>query len=111
MDATVLAFTSAIAMVSVLAFGLVPALVSSRIDLSRRLNDSESSRGSGRSHRRLGGLLTAGEIGIAVVLLVGAALFLRTFANLGRVRPGFDTHHLLTLQVLTFAADSGPTAR
>ena len=102
MDATVLAFTSAIATVAVLAFGLVPALLSSRVDLSRRLNDSET-RGGGRHHGRLGGLLTAGEIGMAVVLLVSAALFIRTFANLGRVRPGFDPHHLLTLQ-LTFPA-------
>ena len=102
MDARVLAFTSAIATVAVLAFGLVPALMSSRIDLSRGLHDS-ASRGSGRHHGRLTGLLTAGEIGIAVVLLVGAALFIRTFANLGRVRPGFDTHNLLTLQ-LTFPA-------
>src|SRR5205085_10834603 len=86
MDATVLAFTSAIAMMSVLAFGLAPALISSRVDLSRPVNDTDSSRGSGRNHPRLGGLLTAGEIGIAVVLLIGAALFLRTFANLGRVR-------------------------
>jgi predicted permease len=39
-------------------------------------------------------------MGLAVVLLVGAALFLRTFANLGQVRPGFDTHNLLTLQVM-----------
>ena len=102
LDARVLAFTSAIATMAVLAFGLVPALLSSRVDLSRRLHDS-AARGSGRHHSRLGGLLTAGEIGIAVVLLVGAALLIETFANLGRVRPGFDTHNLLTLQ-LTFPA-------
>jgi predicted permease len=113
-DARVLAFTSAIAAVAVLAFGLVPALLSSRVDLSRRLSDSET-RGSSRNHSRLGGLLTVAEIGIAVVLLVGAALFIRTFANLGRVQPGFDTHNLLTLQ-LTFpgireSQSFDPTAR
>jgi putative ABC transport system permease protein len=98
-DARVLVFTSGIAVGAVLVFGLLPALISSRVDLSRRLSDAESTRGSGRSNRRLGGLLTAGEIGIAVVLLVGAALFIQTFANLGRVRLGFDTHDVLTLQV------------
>jgi putative ABC transport system permease protein len=97
MDARILVFTSAIATVAVLAFGLVPALLSSRVDLSRRLHDSQT-RGSGRTHSRLAGLLAAGEIGIAIVLLVGAALFIRTLANLDRVQPGFDTHHLLTLQ-------------
>jgi predicted permease len=97
LDARVFVFTSAIAAVAVLAFGLMPALVSSRVDLSRRLHDSET-RGSDRHHSRLGGWLTAGEIGIAIVLLVGAALFIRTFANLGHVRPGFEPHHLLALQ-------------
>jgi len=96
MDARIIGFTVAIAIVTVLAFGVVPAILSSRIDLSRRINDSET-RGTGRHQNRLGRLLTAGEIGVAVVLLVGAALFIKTFANLGRVQPGFDTHHLLAL--------------
>jgi putative ABC transport system permease protein len=96
-DARVLVFTGAVASVSVLAFGIVPALLSSRVDLSRRLNDSET-RGSRGHQNQLGRLLTAGEMGIAVVLLVGAVLLIGTFANLGRVRPGFETHHLLVLQ-------------
>ncbi|HEX6465558.1 MAG TPA: ABC transporter permease [Vicinamibacterales bacterium] len=97
MDTTVLGFTCAIATMAVLAFGLAPALLSSRVDLSRRLNNFET-RGSSRHRNRIARLLTAGEIGVAVVLLVGAALFTRTFANLGYVRPGFETHHLLALQ-------------
>jgi predicted permease len=96
MDARIVGFTAAIATVTVLAFGVVPAILSSRIDLSRRISDSET-RGSRRHQNRLGRLLAAGEIGVAVVLLVGATLFIRTFANLGRVRPGFDTHNLLAL--------------
>jgi predicted permease len=97
LDATVLGFTCGIATVAVLAFGVVPALLSSRVDLSRRINDSET-RGSSRHQNQIGRLLTAGEMGVAVVLLVGAALFIRTFANLGRVRPGFETHNLLALK-------------
>lgn len=96
-DATVLAFTCGIATAAVLAFGVVPALLSSRVDLSRRLSDSET-RGSGRHQNHIGRLLTASEMGVAVVLLVGATLFISTFANLGRVRPGFETHNLLALQ-------------
>jgi predicted permease len=97
LDARVLGFTCGIATAAVLAFGVVPALLSSRVDLSRRLNDSET-RGSSRHQNHIGRLLTAGQMGVAVVLLVGAALFVRTFANLGRVRPGFETHNLLALQ-------------
>jgi len=96
-DARVLAFTGAIATISVLAFGVLPAVLSSRVDLSRRLNDSET-RGSRGRQSRIGRLLTAGEMGVAVVLLVGAALLIGTFANLGRVRPGFETHRMLALQ-------------
>ncbi len=96
LDARVLLFTSAMAIIAVLAFGLVPALISSRVDLARRMSNIGGTSG----HRgRLTGLLTAGEIGLAVVLLVSAALFIRTFANLGRVRPGFDTHNVLIVQV------------
>jgi predicted permease len=101
-DARVLGFTSAIAAAAVLAFGVVPALLSSRVDLSRRLGDSDT-RGSRRHQNQIGRLLTAGEIGVAVVLLIGAALFMRTVANLGRVRPGFETYHVLALQT-TFPA-------
>lgn len=113
-DARVLGFTCAIATAAVLAFGVLPALLSSRVDLSRRIGESET-RGTGRHENRIGRLLTAGEIGLAVVLLVGAALLIRTFANLGRVRPGFETHNILALQS-TFPAtvESGsfdPAAR
>jgi putative ABC transport system permease protein len=96
-DGRVLGFTCGIATISVLAFGVVPALLSSRLDLSRRLGDSET-RGSNRHQSRIGRLLAAGEIGVAVVLLIGAALFIRTFANLGQVRPGFDAHNVLALE-------------
>jgi putative ABC transport system permease protein len=103
LDARVLVFTIAVAVIAVLVFALVPALIASRVDLAHRMSDGDGSRASGSHRRRLSGLLTAGEIGIAVVLLVAAALFIRTFANLGRVRPGFDTHNVLIVQV---AADA-----
>lgn len=96
-------FTIAVAVIAVLVFALVPALIASRVDLAHRMSDGDGSRATGSHRRRLSGLLTAGEIGIAVVLLVAAALFIRTFANLGRVRPGFDTDNVLIVQV---AADA-----
>jgi putative ABC transport system permease protein len=98
-DLRVLFFTTAMSVISVLVFGLFPALISSRVDLGRRMSDAESNRGTGRHQQRLGGLLTAAELGIAVVLLIGAALFIRTLANLEQVRRGFDTHDVLALQL------------
>jgi putative ABC transport system permease protein len=99
LDLPVLIFTGAVSVTSVVAFALWPAVVSSRVDLGRRINDAESARGTGRHQRRLAGLLTAVELGIAIVLLVGAGLFVRTFANLGRVQSGFDTHDVFAWQV------------
>jgi predicted permease len=109
MDARVLVFTCAMVVVAVLAFGLVPALIGSRVDLTRRLGDG-GSRGSGGHHRRLGGVLTGSEIGIAVMLLVASVLLIRTFANLNRVKPGFDTHNLLAVQ-LTYDAANYSTSK
>jgi predicted permease len=99
-DARVLAFTSGIALLAVLGFGLVPALITSRTILGGRLNEAAGHRIAEGGRRRLGGLLTAGELGIAIVLLVSAVLLIRTFANLERVHLGFDPHNLLALQVV-----------
>jgi len=100
MDVRILAFTSGIALLAVLGFGLVPALVASRTTLGGHLNESAGHRVAERGRRRLGGLLTAGELGIAIVLLVSAVLLIRTFANLERVHPGFDPQNVLALQVV-----------
>jgi putative ABC transport system permease protein len=82
-------------------FGVAPALMASRVDLTRRF--AEQSRRQSGAHRRFGGLLSASEIAVAVVLLTAAMLFIRTFANLGAVEPGFDPHGLLAVQVTTDA--------
>ena len=106
----VLIFTSAVTVATVLAFGLIPAVIGSRVDPGRRINDADSHRGSGRHHRRLGGLVTACELGMAVVLLTGAALFIRTFANLEQVRMGFETHGVLALQLTRDPMSRGTAA-
>jgi putative ABC transport system permease protein len=96
-DATVLAFTTATALIAVLVFALVPALIASQAMRGGRLGDGMGQRVTDRSQRRIAGLLTAAEFGIAIVLLTSATLLIRTFANLERVRLGFDTRHLLAL--------------
>jgi predicted permease len=99
MDARVLGFTCGAAFAAVVVFGVAPALIASQIDVTRRF--AEQSGRHVTTNRRFGGLLAAGEIAVAVVLLTAAMLFIRTFAKLGAVEPGFDPHNLLAVQVTT----------
>src|SRR5262245_30670682 len=98
-DARVLAFTIGAALLSGLAFGVLPAIQFSHGELSGALAEG-SSRGSGsrRSGRIRDGLVVA-EIAVALVLLVGSTLLVRSFAALSRVDTGIDTHNLLTFDV------------
>jgi predicted permease len=103
LDGTVLAFTTVLSIASGLLFGLAPAWRLSRLDLTRDLNDtSRGASGTGALWRRGHGLrrvLVAGEIALAVVLLVGAALVVRSVARLAAVPPGFDAANLLTFEL------------
>jgi putative ABC transport system permease protein len=98
-DVRVLAFTIGAAIVSGLVFGIVPALQFSRGSLSGALAEG-STRGSvsRRGGRVRDGLVVA-EIAVALVLLVGATLLVRSFAALSRVDTGIDTRNLLTFDV------------
>jgi predicted permease len=95
LDAGVLAFTLAVALLAGFAFGLVPALRGSRLDLARMLKDGHPR--SGRS--RLPGILVVGQVALAVVLVTGAGLMVRSLVKLRAVDPGFDTAHLLVAPV------------
>jgi putative ABC transport system permease protein len=79
-----------------LVFGLAPVLQAGRLDLQEALRDG--ARGSGQSGRgaRLRNALVVIEVAMALVLLVGASLFVRSFLNLQNASPGFDTARLLT---------------
>jgi putative ABC transport system permease protein len=99
-DLTVLAFTLAVSFLTGIVFGLVPALEASRVNLSETLK--ESSRGSSGSARglRLRSALVVAEVGLALMLLVGAGLMVRSFLRLQAVNPGFDASNVLTMRVL-----------
>jgi putative ABC transport system permease protein len=96
-DPRVLIFTLAISLVTGLIFGLVPALQSSRPDLSDALK--EGARGSTGGSRLFRNLFVVAEMALALVLLVGAGLMLRSFSQLHQVKTGFDTDHVLTMRV------------
>src|SRR3954452_8595934 len=99
-DGYVLLFTVAIAVATGFLFGLVPALQSSRPNLAETLRDA-GARGSsaGRSRQRLRSTLVVGEVALSVVLLVGAALLIKSFLGLQSVKPGFDASNLLTMRL------------
>ncbi len=99
LDWRVLAFTVAVSVLTGLLFGLIPALDASRADLSVTLKESGGRSGSGFRQNKARSLLVISEMSLAIVLLIGAALLIRTFIALRSVNPGFDSHNVLTLQM------------
>ena len=99
MDWRVLGFTFAISVLTGLLFGLIPALSASRSDLSVTLRESGARSGSGLRQNKARSLLVVTEMALALILLVGAALLIRTFAALRGVNPGFSTHNVLTMNM------------
>src|SRR5215469_13854442 len=110
-DAAVLGFAFAISIVTGIVFGLVPALGTLRLDLNNSLKESSAQSGAGRSGR-MRSVLASGELAISLVLIVGAALALESFARLTGVNPGFDSSNVLTFSVqLTTARYASPVSR
>jgi len=103
LDSHVLLFTLALSLSSGIIFGLAPALKTSRVDLQQILK--ESGRDASGARHRLQGVFVVVEVALALVLLVGAGLMLRSLAALWRVDPGFNPSHAITF-VLSLPADS-----
>jgi len=99
LDWRVLVFTLAVAVLTGLLFGLFPALQLLKTDLSSTLKEAGGRAASGFRHSRIRGLLVVSEMALAVILLAGAALLIRSFAGLRNVNPGFDPRNVLTLHI------------
>lgn len=98
-DAPVMMFALGVSLLTALLFGLVPALQATKTNL----NESLKAGGKGLSDRsggRMRSLLVVSEVALAMVLLIGGGLLLRSFARLSNVNPGYRTSQLLTLEVL-----------
>jgi predicted permease len=98
-DWRVLGFTAAVSILTSAFVGLFPALRASRADLNLALKDGGGQSGRGIQHARMQSLLVTGEIALALVLLIGAGLLIRTSLALRGVNPGFDPHNVLTMQM------------
>ena len=102
LDARVFAFTLAVSILTGVLFGLLPALQASRLDLNRSLKEGRATWWpSGRRlfRLRVRGLLVVLETALAVVLLIGAGLMIKSFHQLYRIDLGFDPERLLTMRV------------
>jgi predicted permease len=95
----VLAFTAGLTLLTTILFGLVPAIGSSRADLRASIQGGARGVSSGRPHRRLRSALLMAEIGLAVLLLTGAGLLIRSFVHVIQSGFGFEPHQLLTAKV------------
>ena len=103
-DGTVLLFTAGAALISALLFGMAPALTSAGARLTEALKDGGRA-GSAARGARIRSVFVVVETALALILLVGSGLLLRSFVALMRVDPGFDPAHTMTVKV------SIPTAK
>jgi putative ABC transport system permease protein len=98
LDWHVLAFSFAIALGSGVLFGLLPALRISKLDVSSVLKEAGGRSGTGLRHNRVRSVLVAAEMALAVVLVAGAGLMIRTFVGLRSANIGLDPHNVITMK-------------
>jgi putative ABC transport system permease protein len=98
-DLRVFGFTLGVSLLTGLIFGLLPAWSASRAAVNTGLKEGGRSATSSRSQQRLRNAFVVGELAVALVLLVGAGLLVKTFWKLRNVEPGFNPTHLLTMRV------------
>jgi len=98
-DARALLFTLGVSLVTGIVFGLLPAWSAARGGVNDSLKEGGRSSTAGGARQRVRSVFVIGEFAVALVLLVGAGLLIKTFWNLRSVAPGFNPDHLLTMRV------------
>ena len=110
LDWRVTAFTFGLSLLTGILFGLFPALQASKPDLVSTLKEASGRSGTGAGHRRIRSALVVAEVALALVLLVGAALLIRSFVGLRSVDPGLDAHNVFTFQTSLAGSTYSTTA-
>lgn len=95
LDGRVLAFTLIVALLAGILFGLAPALQMAKVDIRPALSDASRGTTGGASRHRVRNILVVTEVALAIVLLIGAGLLMRSFSRLQDVQPGFEPSRLL----------------
>ncbi|MCM3900449.1 MAG: ABC transporter permease [Pyrinomonadaceae bacterium] len=95
----VLAFTFGLTLLTGIVFGLVPALEAARFDLTDSLKEGGKNIGGGARSQRLRSLFVVTQVALALVLLIGAGLLMKSLNRLQSVEPGFEPDNLLTMQI------------
>ncbi|CAN5390979.1 ABC transporter permease [soil metagenome] len=98
-DARVLLFTLAVSLVTGILFGLAPALQASKTDVNETLKEGGRAVSGGLRRNKARSLLVVTEIALSLVLLVGAALMMRSFVNATKADPGFNAQNVLTMRL------------
>ena len=98
-DVRVLGAATVLSIVTGMLFGIFPSLQLSRPDLTTALKEGTRGAGTGRASKHTRNILVVAEVALAVVLLVGAALFIGSFMTLMRINPGFDPENVMTIGV------------
>ena len=111
LDFQALGFTFAISLVTGILFGLAPALIASKPDLTETLKEGGGRLNVGAGLRSLRGLFVVSELALALMLLVGAGLMIKSFARLLEVKPGFNPNSVLTMRIELPMSRYGETGR
>jgi putative ABC transport system permease protein len=99
LDYSAFSFTLIVALLCGIGFGITPAFKSSKIEINEALKESTGHTVSARARMRFRSTLAVSEIGLSLMLLTGAALFIETFWNVLATSPGFDPSHILSMQI------------
>ena len=111
LDSRALAFTALVTLATGLAFGIVPAMRASALNASDVLKENGRGSTAGIRHGRLRSLLVISEFALALVLLAGAGLMVRSFVALQAVDPGFDPRNLMTMVISVAGTQEGEPRR
>jgi putative ABC transport system permease protein len=98
-DPVLLTFAGAVTMITGVLFGLAPAFQATRLDLTGALRDATGGNTGGRGAGRLRGALVTSQVALALMLLIGAGLLIKSFATLQQVDLGFESQNVATFEV------------